>query len=76
MNARGDGVHGIHARFGDFAEIFRRVRAIDVATGEIHDGFRAVQILYPLADVFAVPFDFLDAVVSRSRSERVSTTTS
>ena len=59
--------HGIDARLGDLAEIFRRVPAIDVAPGEIDDRFRAVQKLNPFADVFAVPFHFLDAV-ARARA--------
>ena len=61
--AAGDGAHRVDARFGDFTEVFRRVTAIDVAPGEIHHGFRSIQIFYPLADMFAIPLHFLDLVI-------------
>ncbi len=36
---------------------------INVATGKVHHGFGAIQVLNPFTDVFPVPFHLLEAGV-------------
>ena len=66
----GDGANRIHARRREFAKIFRRVSAFDVAPGEIDHGFRAIEKFNPFAGIFPVPQNFLDAVVACARRAR------
>ena len=47
----------------DFAEVFRRVRTIDIAPDEIYDGRSAVQMLDPFADGARVGIHLLNAIV-------------
>ena len=63
MNGCGNGADGAGPGREDFSQVFRRVTAIDVAPGKIHHRLGTVQMLNPLAHVFAVPFDGQDAFV-------------
>ena len=63
INSAGNRPNRIDARLNDLSQVLRCMPAIDIATGEIHDGFGALQVLNPFADVFPVPLHFLDAVV-------------
>jgi len=51
-----------HARLYDAQNVFRRVRAIDIASGEIHHRLGAVQKLNPFADVRAASILLPDSV--------------
>lgn len=63
MNGRGNGADGAGPGSEDFGQVFRRVTAIDAAAGKIHHRLSTVQMLNPLAHMFAVPLDVQDGFV-------------
>jgi hypothetical protein len=67
IESRRNNANRIHARRGDFLQVFRTVRAIDIASGKIHHRIRPIQVLYPFADVQSAPFRLRNSVVSLAR---------
>ena len=67
---RRNNANRIHARLRDFQNVFRTVRAIDIASGEIHHRIHSIETFYPFADVRAAPFCFPDAVAAFARRAR------